>query len=115
PHTCTPLPTTAATPTTGHPATPLHHTLTHIWTEVLGVPTVGLGDNFFTLGGHSLAAVRLLFLVRDRLKAELTLRDLYETDDFAAFSARVEERLPVGVGSVVSDEVTPPAESPDER
>ncbi|MEV8639462.1 amino acid adenylation domain-containing protein, partial [Streptosporangium sp. NPDC051023] len=31
PHTCTPLPTTAATPTTGHPATPLHHTLTHIW------------------------------------------------------------------------------------
>ncbi|WP_344929836.1 phosphopantetheine-binding protein, partial [Streptosporangium carneum] len=116
PHTCTPLPhhhtntdTTngadtdaqktgdaAADTSTDHAVSPLHHTLTHIWTEVLGVPSVSPKDNFFTLGGHSLAAVRLLFLVRDRLKVELALRDLYETDDFAAFAARVEQLLPGG-------------------
>ncbi|MER7133808.1 phosphopantetheine-binding protein, partial [Streptosporangium saharense] len=105
PHTLTPLPTSQATEEekTG----PLHDTIAGIWREVLGVPSVGSADNFFTLGGHSLAAVRLLFLVRDRLKVELTLRDLYETDDLAAFVTRVGERLPAGT------ELT--AEPADER
>ncbi|MFF0577995.1 non-ribosomal peptide synthetase [Streptosporangium saharense] len=104
PHTLTPLPTGQETT---EETDPLHRTLTGIWREVLGVPAVTSADNFFTLGGHSLAAVRLLFLVRDRLKVELTLRDLYEADDFAAFVARVGERLPAGT------ELT--AESADER
>ncbi|MEV7010102.1 phosphopantetheine-binding protein, partial [Streptosporangium sp. NPDC051022] len=99
PHTCTPLPTTGEGEEQQGPATPLHHTLAHIWTEVLDVPNIALGDNFFTLGGHSLAAVRLLFMVRDQLKVELSLRDLYETEDFAAFSARVDELLPPDTGS----------------
>ncbi|MFD0890011.1 phosphopantetheine-binding protein, partial [Streptosporangium algeriense] len=105
PHTLTPLPTGQTT--AEEPTSPLHRTLAGIWKEVLGIPAVGSADNFFTLGGHSLAAVRLLFLVRDRLKVELTLRDLYETDDFAAFATLVGERLPAGT------ELT--AESPDER
>ncbi|MFF4988228.1 amino acid adenylation domain-containing protein [Streptosporangium saharense] len=104
PHTLTPLPTGQETT---EETDPLHRTIAGIWREVLGVPAVTSADNFFTLGGHSLAAVRLLFLVRDRLKVELTLRDLYEADDFAAFVARVGERLPAGT------ELT--AESADER
>ncbi|MFI7536670.1 phosphopantetheine-binding protein, partial [Streptosporangium sp. NPDC049376] len=108
PHTLTPLPTSDVVE---QRTSPLHDTLVGIWKEVLGVPAVVSADNFFTLGGHSLAAVRLLFLVRDRLKVELTLRDLYDTEDFAAFVTWVGERLPAGTELTAPDT----AASPDEH
>jgi amino acid adenylation domain-containing protein len=37
-----------------------------LWAEVLGVAPADVGDNFFALGGHSLAATRLLGLLRTR-------------------------------------------------
>jgi thioesterase domain-containing protein len=39
-------------------------TLARMWTEILGVPEVGIHDNFFDIGGHSLLAVRLSAAVR---------------------------------------------------
>jgi len=39
--------------------TPLEETLTTIWQEVLGVEPIGIHDNFFDVGGHSLVAVTL--------------------------------------------------------
>src|SRR5262249_1954477 len=45
------------------PQTPVEQRCARIWEEVLGVPGVGLGDDFFALGGHSLKAVRVLFRV----------------------------------------------------
>jgi amino acid adenylation domain-containing protein len=49
------------------PRSPLESSLANIWCEVLRLPEVGVRDNFFALGGHSLAALRVLGLVRDRL------------------------------------------------
>ena len=37
----------------------MEQALAGIWAEVLGVEKVGVHDNFFDLGGHSLVAVRL--------------------------------------------------------
>ncbi len=50
--------------------------LLDIWREVLGV-SVGLTDNFFDAGGHSLLAVRLLALIEQRLAVKLPLSSLF--------------------------------------
>ncbi|MDC2956601.1 amino acid adenylation domain-containing protein [Streptomyces gilvifuscus] len=39
-------------------------TLVRMWTEILGIPQVGIHDDFFDVGGHSLLAVRLSAAIR---------------------------------------------------
>ncbi|MFD0724405.1 non-ribosomal peptide synthetase [Lysobacter brunescens] len=61
------------------PETPLEIELAAIWCEVLGVPAIGLRDDFFAFGGHSLLGVRLVARIRDRLGLELPQNALFAT------------------------------------
>ncbi|EPJ97839.1 amino acid adenylation [Pseudomonas sp. CFII68] len=49
-----------------------------IWCEVLGVDELGVTDNFFNVGGHSLAAIKVVSLIRERLSLELPTNLLFE-------------------------------------
>lgn len=69
-------PDAVAPPDLAH-ATPLQKELHAIWAEVLGFAGFSLRDNFFYLGGDSLAAFRVLDGIRRRLDRELTLADLF--------------------------------------
>jgi amino acid adenylation domain-containing protein/thioester reductase-like protein len=69
------------------PRTPLELELAEICAQVLGLesrngrPVVGVDDNFFDLGGHSLLGTRLVFLLREKYgleAADLPLRALFE-------------------------------------
>ncbi|HEX2178135.1 MAG TPA: thioester reductase domain-containing protein, partial [Actinomycetota bacterium] len=60
------------------PSTELEIAIARIWSEVLEVERVGVLDNFFALGGHSLQAARLVARVRRELKVDLPLRALFE-------------------------------------
>jgi amino acid adenylation domain-containing protein len=42
------------------PRTPAEATMARIWASALGLPEVGVRDDFFALGGHSLLAVRVM-------------------------------------------------------
>jgi hypothetical protein len=56
------------------------------WAEVLKLERVGRHDSFFNLGGQSLLALRVIFLVNDYFLTELTVRTLLENPvlmDFA--------------------------------
>jgi amino acid adenylation domain-containing protein len=53
------------------PRSDLEKTLAGIWAEVLQLDQVGIRDNFFDLGGHSLALVRVMARVRDTLKVDM--------------------------------------------
>jgi amino acid adenylation domain-containing protein/FkbM family methyltransferase len=52
--------------------------LVNIWEDLLGVHPVGIRDDFFKLGGHSLAAVRLTARIQRRLGRELTLAAIFQ-------------------------------------
>jgi acyl carrier protein len=58
------------------PRTSTEKALCDIWSELLGLKRVGIRDNFFKIGGHSLAATRLSSRLRDTFSVDLTLRSL---------------------------------------
>ena len=72
------------------PATETERALAAIWREVLGVQAPGRGDDFFTLGGHSLSAMRVVTHVRDRLGVELPLARVFERPTLEGMAAAVD-------------------------
>jgi amino acid adenylation domain-containing protein/non-ribosomal peptide synthase protein (TIGR01720 family) len=60
------------------PRTPAEEVVAGIWTEILGVEHIGIYDNFFQLGGHSLRAVQVISRVRDAFQVEVPLQSLFE-------------------------------------
>ncbi len=68
------------------PRTPVEEVLAGIWTAVLGREPIGVYDNFFDLGGHSLNAALLVSRVRETFQVSLALRSLFEATTVAAMA-----------------------------
>ncbi|WP_226455022.1 non-ribosomal peptide synthetase [Pseudomonas sp. AF03-9] len=71
------------------PQTPLQQQIAAIWREVLGLPRIGLRDDFFALGGHSLLATQIISRTRQACDVELPLRTLFEASELGAFAEQV--------------------------
>ncbi|MEX5546639.1 non-ribosomal peptide synthetase [Pseudomonas pergaminensis] len=71
------------------PETPLQQQIAAIWREVLGLPGIGLRDDFFALGGHSLLATQIISRTRQACDVELPLRTLFEASELGAFAEQV--------------------------
>lgn len=52
--------------------------LVQIWEEVMNIRPIGVTDNFFDIGGHSLLAVRLMALIQQQFERELPLSILFQ-------------------------------------
>jgi amino acid adenylation domain-containing protein len=72
------------------PRTTIEAELAAIWAEVLGIAPVGIHDNFFALGGHSLLVTRVISRVHDRLDVGLPLRVFFEAPTVAGLAECVE-------------------------
>jgi 3-oxoacyl-(acyl-carrier-protein) synthase/acyl carrier protein len=74
------------------PATKIERALARIWCEALGHERIGLDDNFFALGGHSLIAAQIIARIRGELDAELTFDVLFEHATIGSLAAYVAEK-----------------------
>jgi amino acid adenylation domain-containing protein/thioester reductase-like protein len=71
------------------PRTPVEKQLAEIWAKLLGFEKVGIQDNFFDLGGHSLLITQLLAQVRDTFKVNLSLSSLFELPTVANIAEKI--------------------------
>jgi len=73
------------------PTTPVEEDLARIWAEVLSLDQVGIHDSFFDLGGHSLAATRVVSQVIKQFLVEVPLQSLFQSPTVAEMSAVITE------------------------
>ncbi|HEX2205515.1 MAG TPA: amino acid adenylation domain-containing protein [Longimicrobium sp.] len=113
------LPAPAASAETGRagyvaPRTATEGVLAAIWAEVLGIERVGVHDDVFTLGGHSLASIRVASRIRDAFSVELPLPAVFENATVEALARAVEAGRAAGralppIARVPRDRRIPPA------
>jgi amino acid adenylation domain-containing protein len=60
-----------------NPRNEIESSLAAIWGEVLGLEQVGVRDNFFDLGGHSLRLIRVHSKIRESVDREVAVIDLF--------------------------------------
>jgi amino acid adenylation domain-containing protein len=72
------------------PRTPLEKVLADAWKNVFHLRQVGVFDNFFDLGGHSLGATRVITQLEEVFPLEIPLRTVFEAPTVAGFAASLE-------------------------
>ena len=87
------------------PGTPTEELIAGIWSEVLGVSQVGVRDNFFDLGGHSLNVMRVMARIRSAFQVDLPLTTLFETGTVAGLASVVEQKLIAELEMMSEEEV----------
>ena len=75
------------------PRTGLEQSIAEIWREVLGVEQVGIEDNFFDRGGHSLLLIRVHSRLQKILDREIPVVDLFNHPTIAALARHLGDRL----------------------
>ena len=84
------------------PETSIEHTVASIVAELLSVEEVGIDENFFLLGGHSMLGAQLIVRLEDLLGVEISLRYLFDHPTPAAIAEEVKrQRAPVSAGDLI--------------
>ncbi len=87
------------------PRTPIEETIADLFSQLTNVPKVGLFDNFFHLGGHSLLITQLASRLQSIFEVELSLRTLFEHATVVDMAMLVEEKMMEMVEALNDDEI----------
>ncbi|MFF9011804.1 amino acid adenylation domain-containing protein [Streptomyces sp. NPDC014870] len=84
-----PVPDWAAMTGDAKPANATQAHLAELFCEILKLEKVGVHDNFFALGGHSMASMRLLGRIRTEFGVELSIRDVFDALTVAGIEGKL--------------------------
>ena len=87
------------------PGTVLEEKLLLLVAELLGVDRVGMNDNFFLIGGHSLFGTRLIARIRDSFGVDLPLRSIFDSPTPAQLARQIEGLVMTKIESMTENEV----------
>ena len=86
------------------PRTPTEQRLTDIMCEVMGGQAVGINDNFFLIGGHSLLGTQIVLRASEAFGVRLSLRDLFLAPTISQMCQVIEGRVEALVDSLTADQ-----------
>ena len=75
------------------PASPIEKKVAEIWSEMFKGSKIGIYDNFFHLGGHSIKAVRVINRINQAFNVNLSVRNVFEEPTVAGLALLIEETL----------------------
>ena len=87
------------------PATPTEAQLLAIMAESMGGRDIGVEDNFFLLGGHSLLGTQVVLRAGERFEVELTLRHLFNAPTIRQLARLIETLVEELVAGLSEEEV----------
>lgn len=87
------------------PRTPAEAAVAATVAELLGLPAVGVEDNLFLLGGHSLLGAQLIARLRERFGVDLSLRAVFESPTVAELASVVEQLVTERVNAMDDVEI----------
>ncbi|MGC9223873.1 MAG: non-ribosomal peptide synthetase [Terracidiphilus sp.] len=83
----------AATARPAASATEMERAVARAWQQALGIPSVGLTDNFFDLGAHSLTVAEVHAKLQELLGRAIPLVDLFQFTTVSALAAHLQAQL----------------------
>ena len=95
--------------------TPVEEQLATIWAEILSLDQVGIHDNFFDLGGHSLAATQVVSQVIKEFQLELPLQALFHSPTVTEMAAVIMEHQAKKLGEKDLERILAELESMSEE
>ena len=79
------------------PSNPTEELLASIWASVFGFEQIGIQDNFFDLGGHSLMAVQLISKINQKLDKDIPISTLFQHPTVAELATLVTKNVDYSV------------------
>lgn len=88
------------------PQSPIEKSVAEICSEILNISTIGVHDNLFDLGGHSVSAMQIVNRVMKMFQVDVSLKCFYDSPTIAGLSALIESSRGVAkAGDVVLPQV----------
>lgn len=88
------------------PTSELEQKISAVWQQVLGLEQIGVNENFFDLGGHSISMVQAHVKLREVVKSEITLIDMFRFPTVGALASYIHSKLePTSAVSNADDRV----------
>ncbi|MEV0537296.1 amino acid adenylation domain-containing protein [Kitasatospora sp. NPDC050463] len=87
------------------PTTPTEERIAQIWAELLGLPRVGVQDNFFALGGHSILAIRMTSQLQDEFDIDLSIGTVFAQPTVGRLAAAIEDQIRAEIEQLSDSEI----------
>lgn len=87
------------------PRTEIERSIAVIWQELLGIEQIGVYDDFFDLGGHSVLSTQCIARLRETFPVEFPLSSLFDYPTIAQFAMFTEELLLAHIEQLSEEEI----------
>ena len=75
------------------PGNPVEETLVEIWQEILGMEKIGVTNNFFDLGGHSLNIMRMTYRIEEAFRVKINMKEVFRLLTIRELAAAINEEM----------------------